>query len=60
MLVVSHISGNIICATFLYIMIDSSAQLVMIDKGLAQELGLTTIDLEPYLFTIVTLVDDMV
>lgn len=55
----SCIDGNIICIIFLYFIIDLDAQLVMIDKLHDQKLGLIIIDLEPYLFTIITLIRDM-
>lgn len=55
----SCIGGNIICIIFLYFIIDLDAQLVMIDKLHDQKLGLIIIDLEPYLFTIITLIRDM-
>lgn len=39
--------GNTICAMPLQMMMDSSAQLVMIGKRLAHDLGLATTNLEP-------------
>lgn len=47
---------NITRATPSWVMMDTWAQLVMLGKHLAQELNLTTSDLEPCPFTIITLV----
>nr|PNR52474.1 hypothetical protein PHYPA_008848 [Physcomitrium patens] len=56
MLIVSHTSGNITRATPLHVMLDFKTQPFMIDKQLAQELGLIPTNLEPCLFIIVTLI----
>nr|PNR60606.1 hypothetical protein PHYPA_003399 [Physcomitrium patens] len=56
MLVVSHFSVNTTNTISLHTMLDFKAQLFMIDKWFAQELRLTSLNLEPSTFTIVTLV----
>jgi len=53
-LVVNCTDDNTTCIKPLWVMMDFGAQPIMIRKRLAQELGLTTIDLEPCLVTIVT------
>jgi len=53
-LVVSRTGDNTICVMPLHVMMDSGAQPIMIGKKLALELGLTKVDLEPCLFTLVT------
>ena len=53
-MVVGRTDGNPTCATPLCVILDLRAQLVMIGKQLAQDLGLIVADLEPCLFTIVT------
>ena len=53
-LVVGRTGGNATRATPVRVMMDFSAQPVMIGKRLAQELGLNADDLEPCPFTIIT------
>ena len=53
-MVVGRTNDNSIGATPLRVMLDSRAQPVMIGKQLAQDLGLSAIDLEPCPFTIIT------
>ena len=53
-MVVGRTDGNSTRAIPLRVMLDSGAQLVMIGKQIAQDLGLGAADLEPCPFTIVT------
>lgn len=47
---------NTTCATFLYMMMNFDTQSIIINKRLAQELGLNIINLKPCSFVIITFI----
>lgn len=55
-LIIGGMESDTTCATPSRVMMDTWAQPVMLDKRLTQELNLTSLDLDPCPFTIITLV----